>query len=324
MRVACYTRPGAAREVLKIIEKPTPVPGEHEVLVRVCASGVNPSDVKTRKAGPLAFGEIIPHSDGAGVIEAVGSAVDSRRIGERVWTWNAAWKRANGTAAEYVALPSRQAVPLPDTTSFEEGACLGIPALTAYRAVYFSGDVRGLNVLVAGGAGAVGHYACQMAAAAGANVLATVSSAIKAEHARAAGAAHVIDYRTESVTDRVHQIVGAGGVDRVLEVDLAGNASRYTDYVRHDGTVVVYGSNDWATLTVPLRSWLVHGLTASFFIVYELSDAVRAQAITDITHWLQEKKLMHRIAASFPLDDIAAAHEAVESGQTIGNVVVVP
>ncbi len=323
MRVASYTAPGTAREVLKIGQRPTPVPLPHEVLVRVHASGVNPSDVKTRRSGPLAFPEIVPHSDGAGVIEAVGREVDSRRIGERVWIWNAAWRRANGTAAEYVALPSRQAVRLPDNTSFEAGACLGIPALTAYRAVHFSGDVRGLVLLVAGGAGAVGHYACQMAAAAGATVIATVSSDVKAAQALEAGAAHVINYRQESIADRVHQIVGQNGVDRVLEVDLAANAAGYTGYLKHGGCAIVYGSGDWAA-TLPLRNWLVHGVTASFFIVYELSDEVRARAVADITQWLERNRLIHRIAARFSLDEIALAHEAVESGRHIGNVVVLP
>jgi len=323
MRVAYYSAPGAAREVLKIAQRPTPVPLPNEVLVRVHASGVNPSDVKTRKSGPLAFSEIIPHSDGAGVIETVGSDVDSRRIGERVWIWNAAWRRANGTAAEYVALPSRQAVRLPDNTSFEAGACLGIPALTAYRAVHFSGDVRGLTLLVAGGAGAVGHYACQMAAAAGAAVIATVSSEVKAAQALEAGAAHVINYRQESIADRVHQILGPKGVDRVLEVDLAANAAGYTGYLKHGGCAIVYGSGDWAA-ALPLRNWLVHGVTASFFIVYELSDEVRARAVADITQWLERNRLIHRIAARFSLDEIALAHEAVESGRHIGNVVVLP
>ncbi len=323
MRVACYSAPGAAREVLKIADRPAPVPLPHEVLVRVHASGVNPSDVKTRRAGPLAFPEIVPHSDGAGVIEAVGRNVDSHRVGERVWIWNAAWRRANGTAAEYVALPSRQAVRLPDNTSFEAGACLGIPALTAYRAVHFCGDVRGLALLIAGGAGAVGHYACQMAAAAGATVIATVSSDVKAAQALQAGAAHVINYRHESIADRVHQIVGRRGVDRVLEVDLAANAALYTGYLKHDGCVIVYGSGDW-TATLPLRSWLVHGVTASFFIVYELGDEVRARAVADLTQWLERNRLIHRIAARFSLDETALAHEAVESGRQIGNVVVLP
>lgn len=323
MRVACYSVPGPARDVIRIVEKPKPIPSQNEVLVRVYASGVNPSDVKSRKSGPLAFAEIIPHSDGAGVIEAVGSDVDSRRLGERVWLWNAAWKRAQGTAAEYVALPSRQAVRLPNNTSFEAGACLGIPALTAYRAVFFGGDVRGANILVAGGAGAVGHYACQMAARAGATVIATVSSDEKAKQATSAGASQVINYKKESVGDRIQQITRGTGVDRVLEVDLAANAPLYTSCLRRDGQVIVYGSADWTT-KLPLRDWLVHGVTASFFIVYELSQAVRERAVADLTEWLEQDRLVHRVAARYSLDETALAHEAVESGQVIGNVVVIP
>jgi NADPH2:quinone reductase len=323
MQAACYSVPGAAKDVLRVLERPKPIPLQGEVLVRVHASGVNPSDVKSRKAGPLPFPEIIPHSDGAGVIEAVGAGVDPRRVGERVWLWNTAWRRANGTAAEYVGLPSRQAVRLPDNSSFEVGACLGIPALTAYRAVHFSGDVRGTTILVAGGAGAVGHYACQMAAAAGATVIATVSSDVKAAQAIEAGAAHVINYKKESIADRVREITRGTGVDRVLEVDLAANASGYTTYLRRNGQVVIYGSGDW-TAKLPQRDWLVHGLTASFFIVYELSDEVRTRAIADITEWLEQGRLIHRIAARLALSEIALAHEVVEDGQVIGNVVVVP
>lgn len=323
MRVAVYSVPGPARDVIRIVDRPKPIPSQNEVLVRVYASGVNPSDVKSRKSGPLAFAEIIPHSDGAGVIEAVGSDVDSRRIGERVWLWNAAWKRAHGTAAEYVALPSRQAVRLPNHTSFEAGACLGIPALTAYRAVFFSGDVRGLNILVAGGAGAVGHYACQMAAHAGATVSTTVSSDEKAKQAISAGASQVINYRNESVGDRIQQITRGVGVDRVLEVDLAANARLYTSCLRRDGQVIVYGSADWTT-KLPLREWLIHGVTTSFFIVYELSQSVRERAIAELTGWLEQDRLVHRIAARYSLDETALAHEAVEGGQLIGNVIVVP
>jgi NADPH2:quinone reductase len=323
VRVACYSVAGAARAVFRIIEKSKPTPLRDEVLVRVRASGVNPSDVKTRRAAPLAFEEIIPHSDGAGIIEAVGSDVDPRRVGERVWLWNAAWARADGTAADYVALPSKQAVRLPNNTSFEEGACLGIPALTAYRAVYFDGNVRGLNILIAGCAGAVGHYACQMAANAGATVIATVSSDIKAAQAVSAGAAHVINYREECLADRINEITGGVGVDRVLEVNLAVNAAGYTSYLRHGASAIVYGSSDWNT-KLPLRDWLFHGITLSFFIVYKLSDGVRSRAIADITEWLEQSRLIHRIAARYSLDETAMAHEAVESGQSIGNVVVLP
>lgn len=323
MRAAHYTVSGPARDVLRVTQIDDPVAADGEVLVRVHASGVNPSDVKSRRAGPLPFPRIIPHSDGAGIIQGVGRGVDPRRVGERVWLWNAAWRRPNGTAAEFVALPSAQAVALPDTTSFEDGACLGIPALTAHRAVFIDGDVRGLTLLVAGGAGAVGHYACQMASRAGAQVIATVSSDQKAAQARMAGAAHVINYRQESIADRVRELTAGRGVDRVLEVDLAVNAAGYTSYLKHDGRVIVYGSGDW-TARLPQRDWLVHGVTLSYFIVYELSAAARALAIADVTRWLGANELQHRVAVRCDLADIAQAHEAVESGQVVGNVVVTP
>ena len=321
MLAAQYTSPGPARDVLHVTPIPEIVAADGEVLVRVHASGVNPSDVKSRRAGPLPFPRIIPHSDGAGVIQSVGGGVDPHRVGERVWLWNAAWRRPDGTAAEYVALPSPQAVTLPDNSSFEDGACLGIPALTAHRAVFIDGDIRGTTVLVAGGAGAVGHYACQMASRAGAQVIATVSSDLKASQARAAGAAHVINYRQENIADRVRELTGGKGVDRILEVDLAANATGYTSYLKHDGRVIVYGSGDW-TARLPQRDWLVHGVTLSFFIVYELSATARAQAIDDVTRWVKAGELQHRVAARFALADIAQAHEAVEGGQCVGNVVV--
>lgn len=321
MLAAHYTSSGLAREVLRVTQLADPLAADGEVLVRVHASGVNPSDVKSRRAGPLAFPRIIPHSDGAGIVHSVGAGVDPRRVGERVWLWNAAWRRPNGTAAEFVALPASQAVPLPDQIAFEDGACLGIPALTAHRAVFFDGDVRGLTLLVAGGAGAVGHYACQMASGAGAQVIATVSSDLKASQARAAGAAQVINYRQENIADRVRELTGGTGVDRILEVDLAANAAGYTSYLKHDGRVIVYGSGDWTT-RLPQRDWLVHGVTVSFFIVYELSVAARTRAIDDVTRWLRADELQHRVAARFTLADIAQAHEAVEGGQCVGNVVV--
>jgi NADPH2:quinone reductase len=306
---------------LHVTQIPDPVAAAGEVLVRVHASGVNPSDVKSRRAGPLAYPSIIPHSDGAGIIHSVGAGVDARRVGERVWLWNAAWRRPNGTAAELVALPATQAVPLPETISFDDGACLGIPALTAHRAVFIDGDIRGLTLLVAGGAGAVGHYACQMASRAGALVIATVSSDLKASQARAAGAAHVINYRQEDIAERVRELTAGKGVDRILEVDLAVNAAGYASYLKHDGRVIVYGSGDW-TARLPQRDWLVHGVTLTFFIVYELSATARARAIDDVTRWLEAGELQHRVAARFALADIAQAHEAVEGGQCVGNVVV--
>ncbi|MFW5970027.1 MAG: NADPH:quinone reductase, partial [Halofilum sp. (in: g-proteobacteria)] len=225
MRAACYEKTGPAADVFRVEEVPLPEPGPGEVRVAVAFSGVNPSDVKTRsgaRGGEPPFPRIVPHSDGSGTVDAVGEGVDSGRVGERVWLWNAAWGRPHGTAAEYLVLPAEQAVPLPDGVALETGACLGIPALTAYHAVHCHGGVAGQRVLIAGGAGAVGHSAIQIARAAGAaEIIATVSSGEKASIATAAGADTTIDYRREDVAARIGALTGGTGVDRVIEVALA-------------------------------------------------------------------------------------------------------
>ena len=245
MRAVWYERNGPAREVLEYGDIPEPVPEAGEVVVRVHASGVNPSDWKTRSGSrPMVAARVIPHSDGAGVIERVGPGVDPGRVGERVWIWNGQWKRPFGTAATYIAVPSQQAVRLPMGTPFHAGACLGIPALTAHRALTIDGSPEGETVLVSGGAGAVGHYAIQFAKLLGAaHVIATVSSQEKADHARAAGADEIINYKTESVPDRVWEITRGRGVDRVAEVDVAGNAALIPRIIARDGLCAAYGSN---------------------------------------------------------------------------------
>ncbi|HWT96105.1 MAG TPA: NADPH:quinone reductase [Terriglobales bacterium] len=327
MRAAYYQENGPARAVLKIGEQPTPEPGPGEVRVQVKVSGVNPSDVKSRRGGGRVpgFPLTIPHSDGAGIIDAVGAGVDPARIGERVWLWNGQWRRPFGTAAAFVALPAAQAVPLPANVSFEIGACLGIPLLTAWRAVHWRPirptETMGETMLVAGGAGSVGHYAVQLAKRAGYRVIASVSSAEKAAIARAAGAEAVVEYHSQDVAEAVRVFTGGAGIDRVVEVNLSANAGRYVEYLRHEGLAVVYGSNDWAT-PLPLGAWLVHGIELALFIVYELPPAIRAAAIAATTDLLADPGFEHRIAARFPLDRIAEAHEAVETGKLIGNVVV--
>lgn len=323
MHAAWYERTGPAREVLRTGDLPTPTPAPGEVLVRLATSGVNPSDWKARGGSrPMPGPRVIPHSDGAGTIEAVGEGVARSRIGARVWIWNAQWKRVEGTAAGYVALPEAQAVPLPDAASFEAGACLGIPALTAWRAVGTDGGVAGQSVLVSGGAGAVGHYAIQMARLLGARqVLATVSSARKAEHARAAGADAVIDYRAEDVVARVRDLTGGRGVDRVMEVDLATNAALLPAIVAADGLCVCYGSGR-SEVALPFFPMILSGAAVRFFIVYELSPAARAAGIAQLTTWLEQERLGHAIGRVLPLDEIAAAHEASERGEVIGNIVL--
>jgi NADPH2:quinone reductase len=258
------------------------------------------------------------------VIDRVGPNVDPARIGERVWLWNAQWKRAFGTAATHIALPSSQAVRLPDGIPFEAGACLGIPALTAHRAVTADGSPEGQVVLVAGGAGAVGHYAIQMAKLLGAvQVIATVSSDEKAEHARAAGADVIVNYRTEPVPDRVREITRGHGVDRVVEVDIAGNAALLPKIVAQDGLCVAYGSNA-PQAAFEFGPMILSGAAVRFFIVYELSAAARERGVSDLTRWMAEGRLRHAIGATLPLERTVEAHELVEGGKVIGNVIVRP
>jgi NADPH2:quinone reductase len=325
MQAAFYERTGAAAEVLQVAELPDPQPGPGEVRVRLRWSGVNPSDVKSRaglRSKVLAFPRLVPHSDGMGVIDAVGEGVAATRIGERVWIWNAAWGRAFGSAAQFVVLPSRQAVLLPEGTSDEAGACLGIPALTALHAVLCGGGVQGQDVLVAGGAGAVGHYAVQFAKLLGArSVIATVSSAAKAELARAAGADLVIDYRAENVAERVRAATQGRGVDRVVEVDIAANATLDLDVIRAGGDCVVYGSGK-GEFTLPFFPLIAKNVTMRFFIVYNLDDADRERAVSMLTGFLQRGMLQHLIAQRLPLAQIVQAHELVESGRAVGNVVI--
>jgi NADPH2:quinone reductase len=325
MRAAFYEHTGPAREVLRVGELPTPEPGPGEVRVKVFASGVNPSDVKSRgglRAKTLPFPRIVPHSDGAGVIDAVGAGVPAKRVGQRVWLWNAAWQRPFGSAAQYVALPAAQAVRLPDDVPFDIGACLGIPALTALHAVRMDGGVAGKNVLVTGGAGAVGHYAIQMAKLLGARqVIATVSNAQKAKVAEQAGADLVLDYHADDVGWRVQRATDSEGVDRVIEVDFAGNVAEALASVKAEGEIVVYGSSK-PEIPVPFFPAIVKNVRLLFFIVYNLNSADRAAAVAQLTRMLEQRCLQHNIAARLPLDAIVEAHEMVESGKAVGNVVI--
>jgi NADPH2:quinone reductase len=325
MQAAFYERTGPASDVLFIDELPTPVPGSGEVRVKVSWSGVNPSDVKTRAGNrnkTLPFPRIIPHSDGAGVIDQVGLNIPSARIGERVWMWNAAWMRPFGTAAQYVVLPSNQAVPLPKNVDLAVGACLGIPALTAYHAVTVDGGVADKNVLVAGGAGAVGHYAIQLAKLKGASqVIATVSGPEKAVLAREAGADIVFNYKTDDLLSAIRDTTAGQGVDRIVEVDFAANVDIDIAVLRPNGEVIVYGSGA-SEIRVPFSPAIRKGVRMNFFIVYELNSDVRERAIADLSMLLEGDHLIHNIAARLPIAQIADAHELVEKGQVNGNVVL--
>lgn len=322
MQAAYYERNGPAREVLRIGEIQTPSAGPGEVRVKLAASGVNPSDVKSRQGSTrkIAFPRVIPHSDGAGVIDDVGDGVPKSRIGERVWVWNGQWKRAFGTAAEFIVVPTAQAVALPGNVSFEAGACLGIPAMTAIHAVVLAKATKDKTLLVSGGAGAVSQYVIQFAKAQGATVITTVSSPEKAKAAHEAGADHTVDYKRESVGERVMEITGNRGIDVTIEMDLTANAKLIPNVLRPKGSVIVYGTGPEAVL--PAAFCLVNSIRLQFFLVYELDAAERERALAAINSALKTGSLLNRILQpTYSLADTVAAHEAVERG-TIGNVIV--
>lgn len=327
MKAIWYEQTGPATHVLTYGEMDIPTPGPGEVLVRLYASGVNPSDVKARAgtragAAGLAWPRIIPHSDGAGQIEAVGPDVSRQRIGQRVWVWNAQWQRPMGTAAQYIAIPQDQAVWLPDTTSYAIGACLGIPATTAHRCIYADGPVEGQTILITGGAGTVGRYAIQMAKLGGATVITTVSGPEKSWAAQAAGADYVLNYRDQNVTEAVLELTSGLGVDRIVEVEFGANLSITPNILRPGGIIAAYGSAAEQTPTFPFYPLLFKNATLHLVLVYLLSSHARSQAVADITHWLNKDCLSPAVAAAIPLPQTADAHTLVESAAKLGTVVV--
>lgn len=326
MKAAWYSRNGEAQDVMQVGDLPTPSPRSGEVLVRLATSGVNPSDVKSRRARPLSDPLIVPHSDGAGVIEAVGEGVSASRLGERVWVWNGQWQRPWGTCAQYIALPAAQAVPLPDDTDFAAGACMGIPGLTAVQAVILAerlaGDLRGQNVLVTGASSAVGHYITQMVTRAGGRVIGTVGSEAKAAHARAAGMQEAVFYKTESVPGRVKDLTQGRGADVVIDMDFSTTAAWASEgALAPHGQVVCYGSNA-LEVPLPFRPWLFQSMGVKFFLVYDLTAADRQTAVARLSGMLAAGQLHHAIGASYALEQVVQAHRTVEAGQTVGNVVI--
>jgi len=320
MRAAYYEKTGPAAEVLRVGDMETPLPAAGEVRVRIKTSGINPSDVKSR-AGiirRIPFPRVIPHSDGAGEIDMVGEGVSPGRIGERVWTWNAQFMRPYGTAAEYVVLPEIMAVRQPANTSFEAGACLGIPALTAWQAIDFIAAPEGKFVLIHAGAGAVGHFAIQFAKQRKAKVIATVSSSEKAKVALEGGPDHVINYKSENVAERVAAITGKSGADAVIEVNLTANAALLPGILKPRGDVIIYGTD--AEATIPGAFCLVNDIRLQFLLVYQMRLDQRTRAIAEITKLLEQGRLICNVAASFPLENIVAAHETLEQGKATGKV----
>lgn len=327
MRAAWYERLGPAAEVLRMGEQPTPSAGPGEVRVQLAASGVNPADVKrrlgqgryTKMDGPL----VIPNSDGAGVVDQVGAGVGEHWLGQRVWLYNGQrGGRTHGTAAESIALDAGLVTPLADGVSFAAGACLGIPCMTAHYGVFSDGPVRGKTVLVTGGAGAVGHYAVQLAVWGGARVFATVSGPEKAAEAEAAGAAATINYRQQDVGQAVLDLTDGAGVDRIVDVDFGGNLAATVACLKLNGVVTAYASDGDRNPAVPFGELMGRNATLRPFVLNVLPLPARQAAQRDITRWLADGERIHRIADAFPLDQIVAAHEAVEVETKMGTVIV--
>jgi NADPH:quinone reductase len=338
MRAIEYDHTGAP-EVLQLVERELPPVSDGEVRVRIVVSGVNPTDWKSRSGDGSALPEPqVPNQDGAGVVDAVGAGVNLTP-GQRVWVWDAAYRRTNGTAQEFVTLPERQVVALPDDASFDLGASLGIPALTAHRALtafehapallssgsLSAGSLDGRAVLVAGGAGAVGHAAIELARWAGATVFSTVSSPEKAELARLAGAHHVIDYRTSDVEKAVRAL-RPDGVDIIVEVNPTANIQLDQSIIAANGTVALYASDAAAELTLGVRSNMAKNVRFQFILTYTTTEAEKNAAVQAVSAAVADGAL--RVGAEFglpltrfTLEQTADAHAAVEHG-AVGKVLI--
>lgn len=325
MKAITYDRFGPADKVLTLEDLPIPVPGPGEVLVRLRTSGVNPSDVKVRaggRPGVIAppYPKIIPHSDGAGVVEAVGAGVPDR-AGERVWIWNGQWRRAFGTAAEYIAVPSEQAVRLPDHVSFEEGATLGIPGITAVHSVLGGGPVQGKRVLVSGGAGTVGHLAVQVARASGAEVLATArGEGLTA--AEEAGAHYVFDYTSKTLPDDILDATGGRLIDRIVEVEFGANAETNAKVIAERGTIAAFGSAKDMAPTMPFYPLMFKAVNVDLVLVYLLSRVERSLAQASLLGLLDKKVLNIRVEKTIELTKCAQAHDRISEMGRCGSVVI--
>lgn len=325
MRAAWFEKFGAASDVLTLGDLDAPEAGPGEVLVRMHTSGINPSDVKKR-AGSfpklLDAGLVIPNSDGAGIIEAIGDGVDKSRIGERVWAFQAQYERRFGTAAEYLAISSNCAPRLPENAGFDVGACLGIPVMTAHRAVFADGDVDGQTILVTGGAGRVGFYAVQWASRAGATVIATASNPDDADTCKRVGAHHVVNHRDDDFAAAILEANKGPLIDRVVDVEFGVNLPVSVEVLRIGGTIATYASTEEPEPTLPFIQMMYKDLTIRMIIVYAMPDSAKDHAIADINNALKEGWLQHRIAHTMPLDEIAAGNEVIEQGECRGAVIL--
>lgn len=325
MKAIWYEEPGEAAAVLQYGDLEQPSPGPGEVLVRIHGSGVNPSDTKFRSGWmglKQPYPRTIPHNDGAGMIEVVGEGGSPSRVGERVWIYEAQRGSPWGTAADYVVVPAYKAVPLPEPFDFSAGASLGVPAMTAHFSVFSDGAVEDKTVLVHGGAGAVGMYAIQLAKWGGARAIATVSNGEKAEIATHFGADLVLNYRQEDIVARVREFAGKRGCDRIVDVALAANMAINAKLVARNGVIATYESGNAPQVTIPFYDLLYKNAALRTVLVYAMSEDAHAAAARDINQAINDGALRAKIAAHYPLSETAQAHDALDSGQFIGKVVV--
>ena len=324
MRAALYTETGDP-EVLSVVDVPTPEPGPGAVRVRVHAHGVNPTDCKRRSGarGPIPFDRVIPGYDGAGVIDAVGDGVDAARIGQRVWIWEGAHQKWDGTAAEQVVIPASRAMPLPGDTSFDDGACLGVPAMTACHALMLAGDLSGQTVVVTGAAGAVCNYAVQLAKAMGATVIAVVrGEATRAEDAARAGADHIVNTDTDDLKKAVLSLTDGKGVACLIDVDLGAHLDIAWRIVAMNGTIASFGS---ATNPTPVLDWpkfMYRNIRICGVAIFEVPEEAKLRAAAYVQSCLENGALWHRVDSRFPLDQIADGHARQETGRPRGTIII--
>ena len=319
MRVFCYDRAGPAADVLHRTEWPDPTPGPGEVRVRIAYSAINPTDVKRRASGRELglFKPIIPNNDGSGVIDQVGEGISRARLGQRVWIFGAQHGRPHGTAADYVVLPARQAVPLPPDATLSEGVCAGVPVVTAYHALFADGDISGKTVLVTGGTGRVGAYAVQLARWAGARVIATCGNAANCEEALTLGADAALNYKEPNLKERILE-AASGPVDRIVEVSFGSNVGLLPDILKPNGWIATYASDAVPEPSFPFNKWMAGNVNIRMFTIYQLPEDVQDDLFNQIVPILTSDTLVHRVGERFAFEDMVKAHEAVGRGAVHG------
>jgi len=325
MQAVWYNKFGSAENVLEVGEYQTPEPAQGDVKVRIHASGVNPSDTKKRLGANPALlnnGPVIPNSDGSGEIVALGEGVNNRNIGERVWIYNAQFGRQEGTSAQFVCIPSNQAVWMPDNASYEIGAMMGIPAMTAHRCVCVDGSVDGQILLVTGGAGRVGYYATQWAKYFGATVIATGSSNKSVEHCKQAGADFVVGHPSNKTATEILEFTSGRKVDRIVDGDFGVNLPSALDVLKTNGVIATYSSMTNMNPVIPFVRMMFMDITVRMVLVYAMPGEAKQQAIEDITDMLTGGNFDHRVAATFPLEQSAKAHNEIERGDNYGSVII--